>query len=394
VKLRTSTFSSASLEQEYQAELAAEKIRLSRILVLLAIPINLAFVMLDLWAIRSSLAEVWTLRVIITLALLGLFASTWLPAFTRWYAPLTALAFLAMGGCINAMIYIAAPTELAAQVYYGGLILIIMGLHSMTNLSTLASASVSLAITLIYAAIALSGDRLAAGGSAVQVIAHLFFFAATAIIGVVGQGLRDRYSRENYLLRHSLQRDVELKEEEKRRASYLAEHDPLTGLANRLQLERRLNDMLQWAARAGQRVAVMFVDLDDFKPVNDTHGHAVGDRVLRVLAERLHRSVEADDVVARVGGDEFVVAMRIADDDPLAIARVADRVAAAVGQGIELRGTTLQLSACVGVAAYPIDGRDLETLLHRADDQMYRVKNTGKGRISLTAGCERPLSAA
>ena len=251
MELRRNSFASASLEQEYQAELASEKIRLTRIVVVLAALLNLAFVVLDLWAIPSSLLEVWGLRAVIILALGCLFLSTWLPRFAAWYAVITALAFLAMGAAISAMIWIAAPTELAARVYYGGLVLVIIGLHTMTYLNTAVAAAVSLAIALMYAAIGFDERRVAEGGSVIETIAHLFFFGSTIIIGIVGQSLRDGYARENYLLRHSLKRDVEIKEMEKQRASYLAEHDPLTGLANRLQLERSLGGLLIRAAEAG-----------------------------------------------------------------------------------------------------------------------------------------------
>jgi diguanylate cyclase (GGDEF)-like protein len=394
VELRRNSFASASLEQEYQAELASEKIRLTRIVVVLAALLNLAFVVLDLWAIPSSLVQVWGLRGLIIMALGCLFLSTWLPRFAAWYAVLTALAFLAMGGAISAMIWIATPTELAARVYYGGLVLVIIGLHTMTYLNTVAAAAVSLAIALMYAAIGFDERRVAEGGSVIETIAHLFFFGSTIIIGIVGQSLRDGYARENYLLRHSLKRDVEIKEMEKQRASYLAEHDPLTGLANRLQLERSLGGLLGRAAEAGGRVAVMFLDLDDFKPVNDTHGHAVGDRVLKVLAERLQRSVLAGDVVARVGGDEFVIGMLVEDAAEAAIPRSVARVAAAVGEGIELRGATLHLTASIGVAAFPEDGADIDTLLRAADQEMYRVKNAGKGGTSLTPACGASSQAA
>ena len=138
----------------------------------------------------------------------------------------------------------------------------------------------------------------------------------------------------------------------------------------------------------------MFLDLDDFKPVNDTHGHAVGDRVLKVLAERLQRSVLAGDVVARVGGDEFVIGMLVEDAAEAAIPRSVARVAAAVGEGIDLRGATLHLTASIGVAAFPEDGADIDTLLRAADQEMYRVKNAGKGGTSLTRACGASSQAA
>lgn len=387
MNLRSSSFASSSLEHEYQSELAAEKIRLTRILVLVAVPINLSFIVLDLWAVPSALAEVWLVRGVMTLALVVLFATTWLEAFPRWYSAAGVFMFLWLGAGILAMILLAEPGDLATQAYYGGLLLLIMGVHTMTYLRVSVASAVTLLVTVAYALVAWHHPRGVDEAASAQIIAHLFFFAATGVIGVVGQTLRDRYSRENYLLRHSLQRDVQLKEEETRRASFLAEHDPLTGLANRLKLERDLVHMLEHAREDGRRLVLMFVDLDHFKPVNDTHGHAVGDRVLRVLGDRLRRAVAGDDLVGRVGGDEFVVATLVDPGDAHAVERVVSSVAAAVETRIDLRGEGLHLSASIGVAAYPGDGDDIDQLLHRADEQMYRVKRSGKGQVSMTDGC-------
>lgn len=373
-----------ALEREYQAELAHEKVRLTRIVVLLAVPLNVAFLVLDLWAVPSALGAVWVLRMVIFGTLLVLFVATWMRSFPRWYAALIATSILIVGQAINAMILLANPDELAAQVYYGGLILVILALHTMTHLEVRLAAAISVVFALTYLGIALAHGRARGAGLPVQVVAHLFFFAGTAVIGGVAQSLRDRYSRENYVLRHSLQRDVEIKQEESRRAAFLAEHDPLTGLANRMQLERVVRDRIE-RARAGKgSLALMFVDLDDFKPVNDTHGHAAGDRVLRLLAERLRRCTTSEDLVARLGGDEFVVVVDAGDREQLT--RVAGRIAAAIREPVELRGAPLRLTASIGVSGFPADGADFEALLRSADEQMYRVKRSGKGGISLTTG--------
>jgi len=208
------------------------------------------------------------------------------------------------------------------------------------------------------------------------------------IIGITAQVLRDTYSRENYLLRHSLQRDVEIKEEEKRRASFLAEHDPLTGLANRLRFEKDASGMIDRARQTRGMVQILYLDLDGFKPVNDAHGHAVGDRVLKVVAERLRRNVRPRGVAARVGGDEFVVALPVGRDDRHAGAAAAEKIAAVIAEGIELRGAVLHLTVSIGVAGYPADGDDLEAVLRAADAQMYVVKNGGKSGVALTPGCQ------
>lgn len=371
-----------ALEREYQAELAHEKVRLTRIVVLLAVPLNVAFLVLDLWAVPSALGAVWALRMVIFGTLLVLFVATWMRSFPRWYAALIATSILIVGQAINAMILLANPDELAAQVYYGGLILVILALHTMTHLEVRLAAAISVVFALTYLGIALAHGRARGAGIPVQVVAHLFFFAGTAVIGGVAQSLRDRYSRENYVLRHSLQRDVEIKHEEGRRAAFLAEHDPLTGLANRMRLEREVGERIRQSATRDGGLALMFIDLDDFKPVNDTHGHAAGDRVLRMMAERLRRCMGSGDLVARLGGDEFVVVVGSSARDQLT--RSAGRVAAAIEEPVELRGAVLRLTASIGVSRFPEDGADLDQLLRAADEQIYRVKRSGKGGVSFT----------
>jgi len=388
-----STFSAASLEREYQAELGPEKIRLTRILAVLGIILTLGFMVLDLWAIPSNLLTVWALRGFIIAGLAAAFLSTLLPIFQALYPLIIVAAAAVMGFGVSAMIYVAKPTEVAIDAYHGGLLLIIIGIYTLAYLDLYVSSAVAFALTAGYTAIAVLHHGYTDSPQLVVLVAHLFMFISTTVIGIVAQVLRDSYSRENYLLRHSLQRDVEIKEEEKRRASFLAEHDPLTGVANRLRFDKQVNAMLARARHSASAVQILFLDLDGFKPVNDEHGHAVGDRVLRVVADRLRQSVQPDDVVARVGGDEFVVALPASAEDRAAGMVAAEKIAASIGQGIELRGMTLYLSVSIGIAAYPADGEDLADVMRAADAQMYVVKNRGKSGISLTPGC-RPARMA
>ncbi len=385
-------FSSESLEREYQRRLVDEKVRLTRILTVLTVLLTLAFAALDLWAVPSALADVWAIRGLMCSILAMTFLSTWLNGFRALYPYVIVFTFLALGLGINAMIYLAKATEIAAEVYYGGLILIIMGMYSLTLVSPWLSSALSLVLMLVYLAIVVIVHRRVSGPDGVQVVAHLYFFVSTAAVGFVAQSLRDRYSRENYLLRHSLQRDVELKEEETRRASYLAEHDPLTGLANRLGVQHDVTAMFEHARGSGQSVVIMFIDLDGFKPINDHHGHAAGDRALKVIAERFRHILRPGDVVARVGGDEFAVAMLVSDGEEAAIAETAARLAAAVERGIDARGTRLHITACVGVAKFPDDGQDLDAVLREADGQMYRVKRAGKSGVAMTRACTAACS--
>jgi diguanylate cyclase (GGDEF)-like protein/PAS domain S-box-containing protein len=154
---------------------------------------------------------------------------------------------------------------------------------------------------------------------------------------------------------------------------HLATHDTLTGLPNRYLMFDRLNQVLVRAARYETSFAILFIDLDGFKRINDSRGHDVGDLVLRGVAERLTLSLRAADTVARIGGDEFVILLESLRAGPDAIA-LADRIRSAVGAPFALPGGDATVTVSIGIGLYPDDGRDAEELLKAADVAMYRAK--------------------
>jgi diguanylate cyclase (GGDEF)-like protein/PAS domain S-box-containing protein len=154
---------------------------------------------------------------------------------------------------------------------------------------------------------------------------------------------------------------------------YQANYDSLTRLPNRNLLRERL----QQALRHERGVAVVFIDLDGFKNVNDSLGHSVGDRLLGVVAERLARAARASDTVARHGGDEFVIVLNDAPDERLLIAWM-ERVRAAISEPVWIDGTELYVGCSMGAGLFPQDGDDAETLLKKADLAMYRAKDMGR----------------
>jgi diguanylate cyclase (GGDEF)-like protein/PAS domain S-box-containing protein len=174
--------------------------------------------------------------------------------------------------------------------------------------------------------------------------------------------------------------DITPTKEAQLRMQHLAFHDPLTGLPNRAMFEQHLGLALARARRDDLAVAVLFLDLDAFKPVNDTHGHASGDEVLRQLASRLRSAVRETDLVARQGGDEFLVL--IADlplgaeavDANAAVSKVNERIAEVMAEPFRLRAGELSLRASVGCALFPVDGPEVPDLLRRADEAMYEHK--------------------
>lgn len=158
--------------------------------------------------------------------------------------------------------------------------------------------------------------------------------------------------------------------------TYLALHDNLTKLPNRLLLEDRLHQAMHTAARERTYFAVMFMDLDGFKPVNDAYGHHIGDLLLVGVAARIRANVRAQDTVARLGGDEFVLVTQI--DDPADAATVAAKLVRIIEDDFDVEGHQLHVSASVGIAVYPGDGRDQHELLANADAAMYFAKSSGR----------------
>jgi diguanylate cyclase (GGDEF)-like protein len=168
-----------------------------------------------------------------------------------------------------------------------------------------------------------------------------------------------------------------------------ATHDPLTGLANRTQSMRLLAGALGRARRRGTTVGLLFIDLDGFKGVNDTHGHRTGDEVLRQVARRMRQEIREGDFVARLGGDEFVAGIEDADDEEGAV-RLAHRLIAAVSQPIQVsEDLTVHVGASVGIALGRGGETDVETLLHEADLAVYRAKAAGRGCAELFNGTAR-----
>jgi diguanylate cyclase (GGDEF)-like protein len=162
------------------------------------------------------------------------------------------------------------------------------------------------------------------------------------------------------------------------RIGHMAHHDDLTGLPNRALLDDRLAQALVQARRIGSRVALLFMDLDGFKFINDSFGHAVGDATLRAVAARLSGVLREGDTVARLGGDEFVL-MLVDLDRAEDAAQVAQKILAALAQPLLVNARSLHVSGSIGVSVYPDDGATGEQLLRHADVAMYRAKQRGHG---------------
>jgi len=181
--------------------------------------------------------------------------------------------------------------------------------------------------------------------------------------------------------------------ESESRLAYLAQFDALTGLPNRALLSDRFAQLIAGAKRRGAPLSVLFVDLDEFKLVNDTLGHAGGDELLKEVAARLHSCVRSGDTVARISGDEFAVLladMAKPEDAGLVAQKIIDRL----GEPFHIQGKEVFVTASIGIAAFPADGADAETLIGAADAAMYRAKQSGRNAYQFfTAEIERRTRA-
>jgi len=168
--------------------------------------------------------------------------------------------------------------------------------------------------------------------------------------------------------------NIQALKDQRRRLEHMASHDPLTGLLNRAEFERRCEAAIAVAARTHKAVAVMFVDLDAFKVVNDSYSHAIGDRLLQKVADRIRRQIGGGDVAGRIGGDEFTVLLdrlELRED----AGAVAGRLLASLSEPVVVDDCEIVLSASIGIAGYPLDGADTLTLIANADAAMYAAKN-------------------
>lgn len=190
-------------------------------------------------------------------------------------------------------------------------------------------------------------------------------------------------------------RDITERKAAEELVRHQALHDALTGLPNRTLFLDRVSVALEQARRGRARPAILYLDLDDFKEVNDRRGHAAGDAVLRTIAQRLRGIVRASDSIARWGGDEFVILLTDArsPEDAEGVARL---VVATVGEPVPVEGVQVRVGTSVGVACWPEDGEDADSLLSRADAALYQAKAHAPNTVTLASGgtTEQPRSAA
>ena len=204
------------------------------------------------------------------------------------------------------------------------------------------------------------------------------------LVGII-RDITERKQLEEHLKRTAaelVRSNTELKISEDR-LRYLAYHDTLTGLPNRKLFHECLSQSIEWAHQNNQLVALLFLDLDGFKLINDTKGHDIGDLLLQTVAERLKRCLRSSDTVSRLGGDEFTVVLPgipcLTD-----VAKVAEKILTTINQPFILQNHKIRISSSIGISVYPLNGEDIETLIKNADAAMYSAKELGKNNYTFS----------
>ncbi|MQR94677.1 bifunctional diguanylate cyclase/phosphodiesterase [Fictibacillus phosphorivorans] len=187
------------------------------------------------------------------------------------------------------------------------------------------------------------------------------------------------WQEDNQVYFSSIIRDITERKRNEKKINQMVYRDPLTGLPNRLLLNDRLTQALELADENKQTIGIMFIDLDRFKYINDTLGHAVGDQLLIEIAKRIQACVGKNDTVCRQGGDEFIVLIPNTTADE--VSKIAQQIVDLFSSSVMVNEQELFVTPSIGIAMYPGDGRDIETLIKNADTAMYRVKEQGKNNF-------------
>lgn len=178
---------------------------------------------------------------------------------------------------------------------------------------------------------------------------------------------------EKHRVRIGVARDITERKRAEKRLYHLANHDPLTGLPNRMLFKDRVTKAVEHGKRYQSKLALLYLDLNGFKLVNDKHGHSTGDRFLKDMSNRLSTNIRNADTIARIGGDEFAVLLT-GITDANSVSDAIDKIRFLIEEPIEIGGHLLSVTASIGSAQFPEEGEAFDTLLHNADASMYRKK--------------------
>ncbi len=364
-------FESPALEQAYDDYIYPRMLVQWRAALVIGPLLYVMLFILDRWYVPEAQHDaLWAIRLGSLIIPVSFMYITFTAAYRRCAYLLPALNGLTGGLCLIAMMQLM-PIEVVAQ-YYPVVIVVTFFTYNFSGTRFIYAVAVDLVLLITYNL---------CFGALVDYPIHLlatqdFFMICANLIGGGAGYLVERQRRRLFVHKQAL-------EDERRLHLDRALHDSLTGLPNRELLYDRINQLLAGANRSTTQHALYFVDLNDFKPINDVHGHAVGDQMLQCVAARLRQAVRDTDTVARLGGDEFVVLVPQMPD-ATAAHHQAERIQTMVARNDDGVPDGISLSASIGLCLFPYPDATADDIIHRADLAMYHHKASGTLPLPLT----------
>jgi diguanylate cyclase len=326
-----------------------------------------------LFVTPEAVIKVWYVRTMVLMIGFAVFAISFTKKFTRYHQQLIAITGLFAGIGLFAKMSYLPPN--AINFYYAGLIIITFWCHTFSGLRFVYATGVSVLLLLIFNML-FWGIR---DMPSLDMTSYDFFIISANIIGAFASYMNEKQSRQLFLREKELDNERYLQQER-------ALHDRLTGLPNRELLHDRIEQAIHYASRNSQVCAGLFIDLDKFKPINDTYGHAVGDMVLKEVSARFKNVMREADTLARLGGDEFFV---LAKD--IQTQEEAEAFAHKLLQQLRIPLTSINafnsnsVSASIGICMFPYPHATAIDVVRRADQAMYHVKRMSKDGIAVAA---------
>ena len=360
---------SESLDKLYKSHLEIEKLSASRSLCIFGALLYLVFGVVDMFSLSVTLTEVLIIRGSVVVTMLLAVVASYSKAFLKFYDVTLAAVYIIASLGIEAMIYLSLPSDHASTAYFAGLLLVIMTVFSWAYFRLVTSLLIISVVIGTYAFLEIGRGMVLS-----SLFVNIFFLLSAASIGFISKIIRDKHVKENFLLQQSLKEAVKEKTIEAEDNAYIANHDSLTKLPNRRYITELLEESLQLAKEREKVLAILFLDLNGFKQVNDVYGHAVGDTVLIIVARRLELAVRQGDNISRLGGDEYLVSLMMERENINDIEKMAVKFTEVISRPMNIDGIRIKVRVSIGIAAYPMHGNKVSVLLDIADKKMYKVK--------------------
>jgi len=368
---------STSLRLSYEKSIEKDKIQLSKIISILAAVLFASSEITDIWAISSDSYELSIYRwmVIAMLIVTFLIASKSPAFFLKHYSTCNTIVFIISTIFIEYTIYLSKPTDLSYYIYFSGLLIVFMVMFSWTHLKIKHLLALTAFIIVGYIVAIVFRANNGPHSNIAILIPTLIILGASISVGIIGKIVRDNQLYERFKLQQSLSNLYLETQAEAEKFAHDANHDALTGLPNRRFAEEYLAKQLEIAKKNCSLVVMLFIDLNDFKLINDSYGHDAGDQVLKVTAQRLRYCITEKDCLIRLGGDEFLISLILESDEPSLMHSIINRIKSSITEPIMFNGTKLLTSASIGIAKSSKQGTKINELISAADKSMYKEKS-------------------